>query len=178
MSRAHLLFASVTLGSVVSIATLAACGGNVVFVEDGDGSGGNGASGPTTSGPTTSGPTTSGPSSSISTTTVGPSSVSVTTGSGTFCDTGEQTSIDSFQCSNCVECAQGEPCGFTIEACYNDPDCSAFLDCLQNCMDDMCSQQCADQNPNGVQGYYAIIDCLVCSACPNNCDALNNCPFQ
>jgi hypothetical protein len=57
-------------------------------------------------------------------------------------------------------------------------ECSAFVDCLNNCQSDTCSQQCADQYPMGVQGYYAILDCIVCQACPNNCDAQGNCPFQ
>jgi hypothetical protein len=171
---------AVVFGSVTTAAALAACGGNVVFVEDG-GEGGSGASGPTTSGPTTSGPTTSGPTTSgpatsVTNVTSGPS-VSVSTGSGSFCDTGEPSTIDSGECQNCVQCAQGDPCSAVINDCFADPECSSFVDCLNNCGGPDCGNECQMQFPGGVQGYLDILNCLVCDACPNNCDAASNCPF-
>jgi len=164
---------SVVFTSVALAAVLAACGGNVVFVEDG-GDGGNGA-GPTV-GPTTSGPITSGPSVSVTSVTSGPSVV-VSSSSGTFCDSGENDTIDSFNCSNCVDCAQNGQCADSINQCFSDMDCSAFVDCLNNCQSDDCSQACEMQFPGGVQLYRDILNCLVCDACPNNCDANSNCPF-
>ncbi len=67
-------------------------------------------------------------------------------------------------CDECVEENQFK-CQADINACFADPECSKFLDCMQNEDPDKCQQKF----PGGVPGYMKIIDCLVCTACGDAC---------
>jgi hypothetical protein len=171
--------------------SLVACSSNVttVFGEGGAGGDGEGASGATGpgSGPTsgtgqtgTSGPgATSGPGSSVSgtsnvsgsTTSSNPttSSVSVVSGStssGMTCDMGS--------CDTCVECSINTTCSGAYNACFNNPECSAFVMCVEGCQNqgnpDACYQQCFEEYPAGAQLYQEAVFCVICNDCYQSCD--------
>lgn len=106
---------------------------------------------------TTTTTTTTSTTTTTTTTSVGPSS-----GSGSTCD-------NSGDCGTCANCSLNQACAAEMNACFNDPDCSAFIDCLNNCFDEVCANACADTYPNGVNGYMALTVCAFCAACPNDC---------
>ncbi len=74
----------------------------------------------------------------------------------------------------CDQCAQtetnsGGACASAWDACLNDNDCLAFVQCLQPCQTQACVDQCVQDNPNGVAGYQATLDCLCTTGCPVEC---------
>lgn len=172
------------LAPLFPLAFAAACGGKVVFLEDGDGgNGGAGASSsdggfgafggaPQTNNSVGPGP---GPVTVVTVSTNDSVVVSVSTGSSLRCDTGELSSIDSFECQNCAECSQNGPCFDFVEACFSNMQCEAFISCLDECFDDPCFQECQEEFPSGAQLYSQAVNCIICDECPNNCDAQSNC---
>jgi hypothetical protein len=129
------------------------------------GDGGSGGAPGTTSGSTTGTATVTSTSHGATTTgvTTGSTTSAVTTGGG-GCDTGS--------CDTCQQCAMnGGPCSDEIDACFANVDCSAFLDCLSACGDDVCMNACVDAHPNGLPLYDAVGTCVFCDACPLTCAA-------
>lgn len=114
------------------------------------------ATGTTTTGTTSSGPSTTGSSTTSASTTSG-----ATSGGG--CDVGS--------CDSCQSCATNGPCASTIDACFNDTDCYALIDCLNACVDDVCANACANAHPSGMQLYMAAADCVFCTQCSGTCGA-------
>jgi V8-like Glu-specific endopeptidase len=78
-------------------------------------------------------------------------------------------------CQQVATSGNGE-CVPIIEDCNNSRSCSALLECLQNCNTEACSQNCASDNPQGVQEYLAIFDCVCEDACPSECGGTDFCP--
>ncbi|HUT99812.1 MAG TPA: trypsin-like peptidase domain-containing protein [Myxococcota bacterium] len=74
------------------------------------------------------------------------------------------------ECFSAVTGGQGA-CMTEVNACYNDSDCYAMLECFSNCSssDQACYQACADQHPSGLQIYYAIYDCVCETGCVDEC---------
>jgi hypothetical protein len=153
-----------------SAAIAAACGGQVVFVEDGgeDGQGGAGTSGSTTK---STGTTTKTTNNSVTThsATNGSTGVVGTTTSGLVCDTGVPGDAGSDVCVICQDCSFQGPCIEEMEACNANSDCWGFNDCLANCGEPDCQQECEAAFPLGSQLLYDLAFCVLCDACPINC---------
>jgi hypothetical protein len=163
--------------SIAAFCTLVlACGGSVVFVEDG-GEGGQGAQGASGPGTTKAAQSTSpsGPVTATATTSSGVTNVSVTTGSMT-CDTGVPGSLDSEECFVCQECSINTTCSNQASACGMNQDCLDFADCFGGCFGSPgCQQMCQGQHPQGAPLYLALFDCVLCFDCPINCDSASLC---
>ena len=139
-------------------ALVSACGGTVV-VDHNLGAGGAGGA---TDGPATS-TSTLGPTSSISSSV---SSVSVTTSTST----GPSTCDNLGDCQACIDCSVMGPCLEQVNTCFNDPECVAFNDCINNCFDDACTQQCSTDYPDGAELYNLAVICVICQDCYFSCD--------
>ncbi len=177
MIRYRSMSAVASLGLVLSITP--ACGGSVVFVEDGGdgGAGGAGGSGTTTSSSksTTVGMATKGSSAISTVQSTSGQVVSVGTTGSSGCDTGVPATIESFECQSCVDCSINGACFGAYSACENGPECFPFVDCISNCGNPGCEQQCQEAFPTGAQQYLDLWICVVCEDCANNCDAQSNC---
>ncbi|MBK8259557.1 MAG: trypsin-like serine protease [Polyangiaceae bacterium] len=83
----------------------------------------------------------------------------------------------------CDECAQaatsnGGSCAGAVNTCLNNADCSAFVQCINNCQSQTCVDQCVQDNPDGVDGYLAILGCICDTGCPSECAAEQFCQNQ
>jgi hypothetical protein len=165
------------------VAGVAACGGKVIWVEDGGPNGGSG--GTSTSSKTTSSKVSS--TAQVGTSVVGTSVVATSVSNDVsvgdvmpLCDTGQFGDFGTMVCDECVNCAISSLCVNEANAFQSDPDGQAFNDCLSNCNGGgppNCFQQCQNQHPQGAMLYFALLECVVCNACPNNCNAQQNCMF-
>jgi hypothetical protein len=92
--------------------------------------------------------------------------------SGTGGNGGAGGSIEE-QCAACQETAF-PICEESYYACLNNPGCNAILTCFQGCgdNDDLCYQQCWQENPSGQQSYYQLYVCFFCTACGDTCGQL------
>lgn len=170
-------------GAVVSVAmaVFAGCGGNVILDNGTGGSGGSGGgSGGATSTTTPTTTTTSISTTSITTTTTSVSTTSITT---TTTATGPSTCDNSGNCgdiqSGCVGCAVAGNCAQAYTDCTDTSECIDYVNCVSNCPnpDAMCQQACQMQYPMGESLYTALVVCVICVECPNDCQAANSgCP--
>lgn len=139
--------------------------------ELGEGAGGSGGAPSTTKGATQaatntattgSGTTTAPSTTGANTSTVASTTSAVTTGGG--CDVGT--------CEDCQGCAlNGGPCTAAVDACFADTECYALLDCLSNCFDDACYNQCATNHQAGMPLYNTVGECVFCDVCIGSCGA-------
>ncbi|MBL9026245.1 MAG: hypothetical protein JNL21_28885 [Myxococcales bacterium] len=168
----------VALVCLACVTLSAACGGSVIFTEDGGEGGQGGQGGNTTSTVVTSTTSTTKSSSVVTSTTVGPTTTSVTTGPG-GCDTGEQATIDSIECQDCQSCtfAPGGLCEDELLTCQGGT-CYSYIDCISNCGGPGCEEQCQMMYPDGAAQYQALFQCVVCVDCFNNCEGFNYCFFK
>lgn len=58
-----------------------------------------------------------------------------------------------------------------MDACLNNQDCLALLDCLYECYDETCANACASTYPDGMDPYIDVTVCAYCQACPASCAA-------
>ena len=82
-------------------------------------------------------------------------------------------------CSNgsaCLDCANDncaqQACLDEIQACAANTDCLSFNDCITNCSQPSCSDQCVDSHPNAaIQLYNTWSRCVICTkaACWDDC---------
>jgi MYXO-CTERM domain-containing protein len=73
------------------------------------------------------------------------------------------------QCTQSATSGQGA-CSSQVNACFNNSECSALLDCFNNCGNNQsCLQGCVNQYPNGYNMYVGIFDCVCDTACPVEC---------
>jgi len=66
--------------------------------------------------------------------------------------------------NECVMCAQGmgAECAAQNAACNANPACNTILMCSNACgMDQACATQCETDNPEGVEDFNGLIDCIV-----------------
>ncbi len=129
-------------------------------VGDNEGAGGTISSGSTKS----SASGNSVASSSVASTTQASSSVAstaVSSSSGGTCDSGN--------CDSCQQCALNGPCSAAVDACFNNPDCYALIECLQSCFDDVCFNDCANTHSAGLPLYDAVGVCVICDQCSSSC---------
>ena len=146
----------------------AACGGQVVFVEDG-GEGGAGTSSSTSKSTGTTTKTSSNNTVTTHSATYASTGVVGTTATGLVCDTGVPGDGGSDVCITCQDCSFQGPCFEEMNACSANPDCFAFNDCLANCGEPDCQAKCEAAFPEGSQLLYDLAFCVLCDACPINC---------
>jgi hypothetical protein len=74
-------------------------------------------------------------------------------------------------CQACAQCAAENECPAQYDACVNDMECVALIQCFEDCNNqpDQCYEQCAMMYPAGYQLYYELVDCAVCQSCPQSC---------
>jgi hypothetical protein len=76
-------------------------------------------------------------------------------------------------CGDCLE--QQDACNETGQQCDDDPACSPWIGCLENCADSDWSSACIDACdaafPNAGPLKPAVTDCF-CTACGNVCGPL------
>ena len=166
-------------GLLLALVTGACAHGEMLPASDDDdggpvsGTGGGGTGGTTSSsttssgtggagGATTSSSSSSSVSSSSSSSVASSSSASSGSGGGGVCD-------NQSNCDNCMNCSVGSVCATQANTCLADLDCNDFLDCLNNCFDDVCANQCVSDHPSGANLYFALLDCALCTACTNDC---------
>ncbi len=130
--------------------------------DDDDGDIGPGAGGAPPHETTTTTTTSTTASTTTTTTTTTSASVGPSSGSGGVCD-------NSGDCGSCANCSLGQSCAGEMNACFSDADCSALIDCLGDCFDEVCANACADAHPSGMQLYMAMTMCAFCDACPSDC---------
>ena len=169
MTQCHDTWAGMRLSAkaMLTFAVIAGCANGLgpedfpATDDDDDGQAAAGAAAPVFRRPDPVHQTTSSSSSSTtsSTATSGPTS---SASGGGVCD----NSGDCYQCANC---SLNNSCTGELNACMNDPDCTAFMDCLSACVDEICANDCANTYPNGVNGYMNMTVCAFCNACPNDC---------
>ena len=168
------VFASLCVSA--SALVLLACGSTVTYEDDGGGGSGGApqpSSGPgQTKGPTTTTKTvaTTGPAGPTTVQTVGPtttnqqSSISVVSGttSSSMCDSGD--------CASCQDCSFNGPCFLETQACTNNQDCIDLINCLGECFDQACYDECSMQYAGGLDDYSNLVYCVFCDACYFSCD--------
>jgi hypothetical protein len=89
----------------------------------------------------------------------------VTTGAG-----GAPVDCDTLAgCDACAICAEEGPCQAIVDACYSDPECLPYQDCLDQCFDQLCLAECDDAYPSGSQHWWDAAHCVDCDACPSAC---------
>ena len=112
-------------------------------------------------------PTTAATTTTVaSSTTTGQGSVTSggpSTGSGGTCDA-------SGDCGSCGNCAVNGQCAAAANSCTSNQSCLGLLDCLNTCQDQACADACVNGNPGGMQLYLAVTTCVLCDACPIDCD--------
>ena len=95
-----------------------------------------------------------------------------TVGGGGSCD-------NQGSCENCQSCAWLGPCSPQATACDQSTECSAILACFSGCAadDEQCTNKCYFGHPQGHPAYNALLICIACQQCSNDCDASQNgCP--
>jgi hypothetical protein len=127
-----------------------------------DGEGGEGGSGGAKTSGSSSATKAVSATTAPATSTVAQAATTVTTGTS-GCDVGD--------CGTCQSCAMSGICADEVDACFNDAECYAFLECLQNCVDEACANDCANAHPTGVNLYIVASDCVFCTGCPVTCGA-------
>jgi hypothetical protein len=88
------------------------------------------------------------------------------------------TSCDVGDCNTCGQstCAQSA-CTAEINACFANPACIAFNNCVGPCMDSACYSMCELQNPTGYPLWYTAINCIYCSTDTCAQDCAGTCPI-
>ncbi len=94
------------------------------------------------------------------------------TDEGGVCDGGQCDA--SPDCQSCQECAGSGPCQQQANGCFNDAECTGFIDCLSACADQACVDDCVNQFPVGVGLYNAVVQCYGCE-CANTCPEFGGC---
>lgn len=73
-------------------------------------------------------------------------------------------------CDECFQAAtSGGACQSWVDACLGTQACVDFVTCINDCQTQACVDQCAQDNPNGVQPYLDILSCVCDTGCPSEC---------
>ena len=93
---------------------------------------------------------------------------------------GDCSMIGAQTCDQCAQSStsQGGACENAWNACTNDADCVALVQCLNNCGPQSCVDACVQNNPNGVDLYSATLQCICDSGCPSECANAAFCQSQ
>jgi hypothetical protein len=81
---------------------------------------------------------------------------------------GGGTAMNCDQCFSWSTSGQG-PCMGAVNACVNNTECNAIMDCLNGCTTYACQQSCFTQHPSGQALYDAIFTCVCQTGCPTEC---------
>ena len=75
-------------------------------------------------------------------------------------------------CRKCfVKAVQGA-CALELDACKQNPECQAELDCHKECQyTAACNAACDAAHPKGAQAYAALVMCADCIECEAECEA-------
>jgi hypothetical protein len=68
-----------------------------------------------------------------------------------------------------MNCSTSSTCAAPANNCLSNQDCVDFLDCIQLCMDESCTNTCVSTHPTGSNLYFLLMDCAMCTACPVDC---------
>lgn len=83
---------------------------------------------------------------------------------------------DKGDCNACSNCARNDACRSQEAACQQNSACIGLNECLLLCnQDQFCEDDCVAGNQAGVSAYNALLTCIVCDACPNDCAGLGQC---
>lgn len=77
-------------------------------------------------------------------------------------------------CGDCFVCSDKQGlCADESDACDKDVNCVAMTECVNLCdTDDQdCFWLCFDDYPGGQEEYWALLVCMYCDICPDDCDA-------
>ena len=94
------------------------------------------------------------------------------TSSGTFsCD--NQGQCGQFNGFGCTSCAQNDLCSPLFNNCLNTLACSNILNCESGCSDfDVeCQKSCEAPNPDGLEAFKSLTQCVYCNSCRNDCSS-------
>lgn len=74
-------------------------------------------------------------------------------------------------CDQCFEAATsaGGACIGPVNQCLGDQKCYDFVTCINACQTQACVDQCVSNNPDGVDGYLAILSCTCDTGCAAEC---------
>jgi hypothetical protein len=89
----------------------------------------------------------------------------------------EGTPIGPLTCDECTSATtsgQGA-CMGAVNACLNNTECSALVDCLNACTTYSCQQGCLTQHQAGYALYDAIFTCVCQSGCATECASDSMC---
>jgi hypothetical protein len=83
---------------------------------------------------------------------------------------------ESPDCASCRACAANSSCKVAVDACLDDPLCSALDQCLAGCLAGTdCEESCRAQYAVSVDTYDAARQCMDCAVCPDLCSGLTVC---
>ena len=71
-------------------------------------------------------------------------------------------------CQDCANSSTMAGCSSQYQSCGGDQDCVDFSNCLQNCQNQSCVDQCTSAHQQGAQVYSQLIQCI-CMVCSNEC---------
>jgi hypothetical protein len=85
------------------------------------------------------------------------------TGAEPICDEGHE------DCETCMMCAAGA-CADEAQACGSSEACIDYNECVDQCKDRACLNECEETFAEGYALQQAVFDCRVCQQCPDACD--------
>lgn len=81
--------------------------------------------------------------------------------------------------TDCNACSGGATqngkCSNLTQACFQDAQCSALVQCYQTCSTTSCMNTCNTQHTGGLTKYVAIESCICNDACEAACSASSTC---
>jgi hypothetical protein len=83
---------------------------------------------------------------------------------------------DSMQ--GCIACTLNGICKAVYDQCANQMDCVQYAQCSGNCPpnDPTCTGSCDMKFPTGSMLYKALVKCVICDNCTNDCAGFGTCP--
>jgi hypothetical protein len=87
------------------------------------------------------------------------------------CECPDVCDKQSVSCDSCSDCAIKGACKGAFNTCAQSQACISMGKCLANeCSGEhLCFFECAKKNPTGASDYIALIECVQCDACLENC---------
>ena len=86
---------------------------------------------------------------------------------GDSCEGGACVGIGA--CNACAEDSEEGACKSENDACDADPDCAALKACIKGCNSSACIDECAGDNPDGIDLYNETGYCICEDACYDEC---------
>lgn len=85
--------------------------------------------------------------------------------------------IGPLTCDQCFQAATtGDgSCMSAVNACFNNTDCNALVECFNGCATYSCQNGCIDAHPSGYNIFLGIYDCVCDGACVTECEGDGTC---